>query len=149
MHEIAHARELPLAEYLKSGSFEQSTPFSLVSENARAGATAPLQIVGPADESIPKGCRDVFVNDCLTALAQHTAQFAEHPADVLRMMQYVTHQHRVEGMSAYGKPGSAVTTIIDGRIGSVLQIDSDDICAKQRAEMMRNKAVPTTHIQNF
>jgi hypothetical protein len=52
-------------------------------------------------------------------------------------------------MIAHGKPGSAVTTIIDGRIGCVLQINSDDICAEQRAQMMRNKAVPTTNIQDF
>jgi hypothetical protein len=96
MHEIAHPRELPLADDLKLGSFEQPTPFSLVSKNARAGAIAPLQIVGPADQSIPKGCRDVFVNYCLTTSTKRTAQFAEHHADVLRMMQHVTHQHCVE-----------------------------------------------------
>jgi hypothetical protein len=52
-------------------------------------------------------------------------------------------------MIARGKPGSAVTTIIDRRVGCVLQIDSDDICAKQRAQMMRNKAIPTTNIQSL
>jgi hypothetical protein len=72
-------------------------------ERAWTSAAAPLSIVRPAHNAIPPERRDVFVNDCESSFAQHAAHFIQHESRVLRVMQHVTEQHRVEALIAHRK----------------------------------------------
>jgi hypothetical protein len=52
--------------------------------------------MNPAQDFVPGGTRNVFINDHDTTTSKHASDFAQHAMDVLRVMKHVAEQYRVE-----------------------------------------------------
>jgi len=68
---------MPFATDFKARSRKNIRPTEFTVKGARARAATPFQIVCPADESIPKRFRNVFVNHRDTARSQHALDFRQ------------------------------------------------------------------------
>jgi hypothetical protein len=52
--------------------------------------------MNPAQDFVPGGARNVFINDRNTTTSKHASDFAQHAMDVLRMMKHVAEQHGIK-----------------------------------------------------
>jgi hypothetical protein len=82
--------------------------------------------VCPADHAVPPKRRHVFVDDCQTAVAQHSAYLVQHEASILRVMQHIAKQHCIETLIPHGKVAAVVRQVIDMRGGAAADVETDD-----------------------
>src|ERR1044072_6446042 len=94
-------------------------------KRAWSGPSTPLTIVCPTHHTVPPDRRYVFVDDCDTAVSQHSAYLVEYQPGVLGMMQNVAEQDRSEALVFDGKVPAVVGKVIDARGGGVADIQSD------------------------
>src|SRR5258707_15521885 len=64
-------------------------------------------------------------------------------------MQHVTKQHRIEGFIRRRKTRPVIVAIIDRSFSAPGQVDTHGTLAQHRAEMMRDKPIATTDVQNL
>src|SRR2546423_3487236 len=94
--EVAPAREPPLRDDREAVGVEERAPVAFAPEGAGASAATPGAVVCAAHRRVPESRRDVFVDDGESAAAQYASNFAEEVALLLRVVQDVAEQHRVE-----------------------------------------------------
>src|SRR5712691_1012131 len=95
MRKVAPTRKSPRLVDTKTGRFEQLLPLSLIAKRARPGAIFPLPIVNPADAFVPPRCREVLINDGQASFAKDATNLVENCFGVLRVMQDIAQQHRI------------------------------------------------------
>jgi hypothetical protein len=117
-------------------------------ERAWSSAPAPLSIVRPADHAVPPKRRHVFVNDREPSVSQHTAHLVQHESRILRVMQNITKQHRIETLVLYWKVTAIVRQIIDARGGGATDVETDDRRAEHAFQVMRDESVATADVEN-
>jgi|ERR1041385_2931003 hypothetical protein len=118
-------------------------------ERAWTSAPAPLSIVRPAHDAIPPQCRYVFVNNCEPTFAQHTAYFIQDQPRILRVMQHVTEQHRVEALVPHWKMSSVVRQVVDPCGGVTTDVQSHHRRPQHSLQVMRDEAIATADIKHI
>ena len=90
MGEVAHARQRPFLQNLESIRVEFAPPLVFHTKRAWAGTPAPLQVVSPANETVPPNLRDIFVNNHYATGSEDATHLGEYCRQILRVMQDVT-----------------------------------------------------------
>ena len=147
MREIAPARERAFFHDLKSSQTKCPSPVVFHLKRAGTSASAPLSIVCPAHHAIPPEQRNIFVNDREALLAQHAVHFVKHESRILRVVQYVAKQNRIEALISNGKVPAVVWQIVDARGSAVADVQSNYGRAEHASKMMRDEAVSATHVE--
>jgi len=104
--------------------------------------------VRPADRAVPPDRRNVFVDNREPAITQHAADFIQHEPRILRMMQHVAKQHRIEALVLNGKMPAVVRQVINESRGAWPHVQTDDSCTKHRSQMMCDEAVAAADVEN-
>src|ERR1051326_9451656 len=104
-------------------------------ERASTRAATPLTIVTPAKYAVPPENRYVFVDDCESSLSQHPAHFIQDQPRILRVMQHVTKQHRVEALVHNRKGPAIVRQVVDASCCIETNSQSHYSCAENAWHM--------------
>jgi hypothetical protein len=148
MREVAPARKWALRNDLKAGRTEQRAPNSGEPEGARAGAVLPLAFMNPAHHAIRPATRNVFVNYDEPTRPQDAPNFAHDQVEVLRVMQHVAEQDRIEALVRDRKALAVVTEVFDWRDGAFRQIYSYDWRAEHGGQMMRYESIAAAYVEH-
>jgi hypothetical protein len=148
MSEIAPAREWALSDDLEAGRIEQRAPHGRGSEGARACAVLPLAVMNPAHHAIQPATRDVFVDYDETTMAQDAPHLTHDQAEVLRVMQHVAEQDRIEALVRDRKALAVVTEVFYRRGGAFRQIYSQDWHAEHGGQVVCYESVAAAHVEH-
>ena len=147
MREIAPTRERSFLHYFKTRETKDAAPVVFSVKGAWPSASAPLSIVCPADHAVPPKCRHVFVNDCEASVSQYTADFVQHEPWILRVMQHITKQHRIESLVLDRKMPAVVRKILDTRISAPADVKTNHVCAEHALQVVRDEAVAAADVE--
>src|ERR1044072_301200 len=117
-------------------------------KRAWSGPSTPLTIVCPTDHTVPPDRRYVFVDDCYTAVSQHSTYLVEYQPCVLGMMQNVAQQDRIEALVFDGKVPAVVGQVIDASGGVVADVQSDHCSTEHALEMVRDEAIAAADVED-
>src|ERR1043166_153539 len=117
-------------------------------ERASTSAATPLTIVTPAKYAVPPEYRYVFVDDCESSLSQHPAHFIQDQPRILRVMQHVTKQHRVEALVHNRKVPAIVRQVVNASRCIATYIQSHYSRAEHALQMMRDETVATADVEH-
>jgi hypothetical protein len=148
MREVAPARKRPLFHDVKARQIKDPAPVMFRLKRAWSSSTTPLTIVCPTNSTVPPDRRYVFIDDCETSFSQHPADFVQHETRILRVMQHVAEQHRVEALIFDRKVPAIVRKVIDARSGAVTDVQSDDSCTEHALEMVRDETVAAADVED-
>ena len=148
MREVAPARKRSLLHYFKARQTEYPAPIVFCVKRAWSSASTPLSIVSPADRAVPPECRHVFVNDREASVAQHTAHLIQHEPRILRVMQHITEQYRIETLVLDRKVPAIVRQIINASGGVAGDVQANHGRAEHASQMMRDEAVATADVEH-
>jgi len=115
---------------------------------AWSSAATPLPIVCPTNHAVPPDRRNIFVDDCESAVAQHAVYFVQDEPRVLCVMKDITKQHGIEALIFNRKMAAVVWKVIDTRSNAVANIQPDHSCAKHPLQMMCDEAVAATYVEH-
>jgi hypothetical protein len=148
VREVAPARELALGDDLEAGRLEERAP--LVGEPEAAGprARAPRAVVRRAHGSVPSPQGHVLVDDRQPAFTQHTSDFIEKRALILRVVQHVAEQHGVERAFGRGEVRAVEGFVLDGRVGAPPHVNPGDARAEHAREVVRDEAAAAAHVEH-
>jgi hypothetical protein len=131
MREVAPTRKRTLLHDLEARQTKHPAPTVFRLKLAWSSAATPLPIVRPADHAVPPDRRYVFINNRETAVTQHPTDFIQHESRILRVMQYVTEQHRVKSLISNGKMAAIVRKVFDPSGGIVAYVQPNYRRAEQ------------------
>lgn len=117
-------------------------------KRAWSSSTTPLPIVCPTDQTVPPERRYVFVDDCYTAVSQHSAYLVEYQPGVLGMMQNVAEQDRIEALVFDGKVPPVIRKVIDASGGAVADVQSDHCSTEHALEMVRDETIAAADVED-
>jgi hypothetical protein len=123
MREVAPTRKRTLLHDLEARQTKHPAPTLFCPKRAWSSSATPLPIVRPTHHAVPPDRRYVFVNNRETAVTQHPTDFIQHESRILRVMQYVTEQHRVKTLISNGEMAAIVRKVFDpsGRVVAYVQ----------------------------
>jgi hypothetical protein len=113
-----------------------------------SGSTSPLAIVSPTDRAIPPERWNVLVDDRETAVSQHAADFVQHESRILRVVENIAEQHRVEALISKRKMAAVVGKVIDPRGDAASYVQPDDRRAEHAAEMVGYETVAAADVED-
>ena len=148
MREIAPAREWALTDDLEAGRTELRAPHRREPEGAWACAVLPLAVMNPAQHAIQPATRNVFVHQDKTTTPQNAPHLTHEQAEVLRMMQYVTEQDRIEALVRDRKVLAVVTQVFDRRGGAFRQVYSYHWHTEHGGQVVRYESIAAAHVQH-
>ena len=148
MREIAPAREWALTDDLEAGRTELRAPHRREPEGAWACAVLPLAVMNPAHHAIQPATRNVFVHQDKTTTPQNAPHLTHEQAEVLRMMQYVAEQNRIEALVRDRKVLAVVTQVFDRRGGAFRQVYSYHWHTEHGGQVVRYESIAAAHVQH-
>ncbi len=148
MREVAPARERSFLHHFKTRETENPAPVVFSVKRAWSSSSAPLSIVRPAHHAVPPECRHVFVNDRETSVTQHPANFIQHEPRILRVMQNITEQHRIETLVLDREMPSVIRKIIDPRGSAASNIQTNHCRPQHALQVVCDEAITTTHVED-
>src|SRR5215204_4999907 len=148
MREVTPTRQWTFLYNLKSRQTKDPPPILLLLKCAWTSATAPLSIVRPADRPVPPDRGYVFVNDRQTAISQHATDFIQHETRILRMMQHITKQHRIEAVVSHREMTTIIRKIINPSICIRADVQANYRRSEHALEMMRDKSITAANVEH-
>jgi hypothetical protein len=148
MREIAPTRKRALFHNLKASQIKHPAPIMFCLKRAWASAAAPLPVVCPTDQAVPPDRRNVFIDNRLAAISQHSGYFVEHEPGVMRVMQNIAEQHCVEALVFDRKMPAVVRKVVDASGGAVADVQADHRAAEHALKMVRDETVAAAHVEN-
>lgn len=124
-------------------------PTTFASKCAGAGTASPLQVVNATHDSIPPASWNVFINDDQSSLAQRAAHFPDECPEILRVMEDIAKQDRIDGLILNWKSCAIKLAVVYLRLSCTRQVDSRDTASEHRSKVVRDIAVATPHVQEL
>jgi hypothetical protein len=147
MSDVTPARERAFLYDLKTSQIKHPAPIMVELKRAWSSAATPLSIVRPAHQAIPPQNRDVFVNDRETAVTQYTADFVQHEAWIVCVVQHIAKQDGIEALISNRKVPAVVWQVIDGSGSAFADVETNHSRSEHSAQMMRDETVAAADVE--